>query len=199
MSSQDRSNLLRQPSWARKESEPIQVGGPQVVLRGLNTNQVGPRWAPGVQRAEHTHTPSPCLTHQGACLCVQIAELVDCKNTGDTYEVEYTVQKLPGPKRHLFSSVRLGSNGRWVCFNSNEFQADHPIISRQVSEYRLHEVSRSIPGMHSTPSDSTGLHACRYNRLFTVTGQCLEEDLPKFDAVIKTAVRSLKAELQPTL
>ena len=108
---------------------------------------------------------------------MQIAELVDCKNTGDTYEVEYTVQKLPGPKRHLFSSVRLGSNGRWVCFNSNEFQADHPIISRQVSEYRLHEVSRSIPGMHSTPSDSTGLHACRYNRLFSVTGQCLEEDL----------------------
>ena len=46
---------------------------------------------------------------------------------------------------------------------------------------------------------STGLHACRYNRLFTVTGQCLKEDLPKFDAVIKTAVRSLKAELQPTL
>ena len=49
-------------------------------------------------------------------------------------------------------------------------------------------------------SPTTGLHgACRYNRLFTVTGQCLEEDLPKYDAVIKAAVRSLKAELQPTL
>ena len=44
---------------------------------------------------------------------MQIAKLVDSKDTGSTYEVEYTIQKLPGPKRHLFSSVMLGSNGRW--------------------------------------------------------------------------------------
>lgn len=67
---------------------------------------------------------------------------------GQSYDVEYTVQKLPGPQRHLFSSVVLGSNGK-------------------------------------------------YNRLYTVTGQCLEEDVPKYKAVLQQAVNSFNAEVKP--
>ena len=36
----------------------------------------------------------------------------------------------------------------------------------------------------------------RYNRLYTVTGQCLEEDVPAYLELIQGTVRSLKAELQ---
>jgi len=45
----------------------------------------------------------------------QICKLVDSKDTGRSYEIEYTIEKLPGQKRHLFSSVSLGSNERYVC------------------------------------------------------------------------------------
>ncbi|GAX86069.1 hypothetical protein CEUSTIGMA_g13483.t1 [Chlamydomonas eustigma] len=103
VSSQDRSMMLRQPSWARKPNEVIQV-----------------------------------------------AELVSCKATSNKYFVEYTIEKIPGPKRHLYSSFILGSNGR-------------------------------------------------YNRLYTVTGQCLEEDVPKYGNLISSSVASLSADLLPNV
>jgi hypothetical protein len=103
VSSQDRSMLLRQPSWARKPNEVIQV-----------------------------------------------AELVSSKATSDKYFVEYTIEKMPGPKRHLYSSLILGSNGR-------------------------------------------------YNRLYTVTGQCLEEDVSTYGKLISSSVTSLSAELLPNI
>lgn len=79
---------------------------------------------------------------------IQIAKLVDCKDAGDRYNVEYTVQKLPGPQRHLLSTVMVGSNGR-------------------------------------------------YNRFYTVTAQCLEEDLPKYRPALEAAIRTFKADMQP--
>ncbi len=79
---------------------------------------------------------------------IQIAELVDAKSTGDKYNVEYTIEKRPGPKRHLLSAVILGYNGR-------------------------------------------------YNRLLTVTGQCLEEDWAKYQAVIRASVASVVTDLVP--
>lgn len=45
---------------------------------------------------------------------LQIAELVDYGGNSQVYNVEYTIRKMPGPQRHLYSSVVLGSNGRWV-------------------------------------------------------------------------------------
>ncbi len=32
---------------------------------------------------------------------------------------------------------------------------------------------------------------CRYNRLYTVTAQCLEEDRPQYEATLQAIVRSL--------
>eukprot|EP00955_Chlamydomonas_euryale_P059160 357293-Chlamydomonas_euryale.AAC.3 len=81
---------------------------------------------------------------------VQVARLIDYKavNGGETYQVEYTVQKLPGPVRHLFSTASLGTNGR-------------------------------------------------YNRLYTLTAQCLEDDLPKYQTILQDAVKSFR--IQKTL
>lgn len=81
---------------------------------------------------------------------IQIAELVNYSASGgDAYNVEYTIQKLPGPQRHLYSTVVLGSNGR-------------------------------------------------YNRLYTVTAQCLAEDLPRYQVALTDTLRSFKANLQPS-
>uniref|UniRef100_A0A7S0WYF0 PsbP C-terminal domain-containing protein n=1 Tax=Chlamydomonas leiostraca TaxID=1034604 RepID=A0A7S0WYF0_9CHLO len=44
---------------------------------------------------------------------VQVARLVDYKESRGQYFVEYTVQKLPEAQRHLLSTVALGSNGRY--------------------------------------------------------------------------------------
>jgi hypothetical protein len=43
---------------------------------------------------------------------IQVAELINFDDKNNQYRVEYTVQKLPEPKRHLLSAVALGSNGR---------------------------------------------------------------------------------------
>jgi hypothetical protein len=41
-----------------------------------------------------------------------VASLIDYKEARGQYFVEYVVQKLPEPQRHLLSTVALGSNGR---------------------------------------------------------------------------------------
>ena len=46
------------------------------------------------------------------CACsVQEAKLLDTKDEGGVYMVEYTVLKDPVPQRHLLSRVALGYNG----------------------------------------------------------------------------------------
>lgn len=44
----------------------------------------------------------------------QIAKLLDAKDQGDTYLVEYTIEKPPEPQRYLLSLVSLAPNNRWV-------------------------------------------------------------------------------------
>lgn len=72
---------------------------------------------------------------------VQIAKLLDARETKGMYYVEYTVEKQPGPKRHLYSLVALAYNGR-------------------------------------------------YNRLYTLTGQCLEEQAGQVEPVLKQVLAS---------
>lgn len=72
---------------------------------------------------------------------VQIAKLVDAQEKRGMYYVEYTVEKRPGPKRHLYSVVALAYNGR-------------------------------------------------YNRLYTLTGQCLEEQVDQVEPVLKQVMSS---------
>lgn len=72
---------------------------------------------------------------------VQIAKLVDAKETRGMYYVEYTVEKQPGPKRHLYSLVNLSYNGR-------------------------------------------------YNRLYTLTAQCLEDQVDQVEPVLKQMLGS---------
>eukprot|EP00798_Chlamydomonas_sp_ICE-L_P024016 gene24016-9591_t len=79
---------------------------------------------------------------------VQIAKLVDYKGSLDQYSVEYTVQKLPEAKRHLFSVVQLGNNGV-------------------------------------------------YNRLYTATAQCLEDDLPKYKSEMEAALKTFVSNDKP--
>ena len=81
---------------------------------------------------------------------IQIAKLIDAVDRGgQIYEVEYTVQKFPSPiKRHLFSAVSVGFNGK-------------------------------------------------YNQLYTITGQCREEDLQVYRDLLIQTVRSFKSELKP--
>ena len=38
---------------------------------------------------------------------------------------------------------------------------------------------------------------CRYNRLYTVTAQCLEEDLPRYEPLLRSAIKTFKVDLQP--
>lgn len=38
---------------------------------------------------------------------LQIAKLLDAKDNGDTYVVEYTIEKPPEPERYLLSVVTL--------------------------------------------------------------------------------------------
>ncbi|KXZ47533.1 hypothetical protein GPECTOR_34g692 [Gonium pectorale] len=73
---------------------------------------------------------------------IQIAKLVDAAEVGGKYFVEYTVQKLPEPQRHLYSVLALGYNGV-------------------------------------------------YNRLYTLTGQSLEEERPRYEEAILAMARSL--------
>jgi hypothetical protein len=42
---------------------------------------------------------------------VQEAKLLDAKDEGGMYTVEYTVLKDPVPQRHLLSRVAIGYNG----------------------------------------------------------------------------------------
>ncbi|KAF8072745.1 PPD3 [Scenedesmus sp. PABB004] len=72
---------------------------------------------------------------------VQVAKLLDARETRGMYYVEYTVEKQPGPKRHLYSLVALAYNGR-------------------------------------------------YNRLYTLTGQCLEEQVDAAAPVLQAALKS---------
>eukprot|EP00775_Hariotina_reticulata_P006301 gene6301-6536_t len=72
---------------------------------------------------------------------VQIARLEDALETKGMYFVDYTIEKLPGPKRHLYSLVALAFNGR-------------------------------------------------YNRLYTLTAQCLEEQVPQVAPVLKQVLAS---------
>jgi hypothetical protein len=72
---------------------------------------------------------------------IMVAKLVDAKEIGSTYSVEYTVQQLPEPQRHLKSRVALGYNGT-------------------------------------------------YNRLYTLTAQCLEEDRGKYSATLDAVIKS---------
>lgn len=44
---------------------------------------------------------------------IQIAKLVDAGEVDASYFVEYTVQKSPSPKRHLYSKLSLGYNGMY--------------------------------------------------------------------------------------
>lgn len=60
------------------------------------------------------------------------------------YQLEYSVERIPGPKRHLYSMVALAYNGR-------------------------------------------------YNRLYTLTAQCLEEQVPQYGAVLQQAINSFVA------
>ncbi|MEW5316020.1 MAG: hypothetical protein WDW38_007412 [Sanguina aurantia] len=91
---QDKSNLLRQPKWARKKED-----------------------------------------------IIQIALLVDAKESRDMYQIEYTVRKEEEAQRHLYSVLALAPNGR-------------------------------------------------YNRLYTVTAQCLEQDLPTLKPVLSAMLAS---------
>ncbi|GIL66770.1 hypothetical protein Vafri_20280, partial [Volvox africanus] len=44
---------------------------------------------------------------------IQIAKLVEASEISNRYFVEYTVQKLPEPQRHLYSMLALGYNGMY--------------------------------------------------------------------------------------
>lgn len=79
---------------------------------------------------------------------IQVASLVDYSESNGQYFVEYTVQKMPEPQRHLLSRLALGSNGM-------------------------------------------------YNRLYTLTAQCPEDDLPKYRAILQAAVDSFEAHVKP--
>jgi hypothetical protein len=72
---------------------------------------------------------------------IQIAKLLDAAETRGMYYVEYTVEKQPGPKRHLYSMVALSYNGR-------------------------------------------------YNRLYTLTAQCLESQVAETEPVLKEVLKS---------
>ncbi|KAK9794914.1 hypothetical protein WJX73_005447 [Symbiochloris irregularis] len=74
---------------------------------------------------------------------VQLAELLNAKQVGKNYFVEYTVTKPKQSKRHLLSLVALGNNGR-------------------------------------------------YNRLYTATAQCPEEDLGNYKPALEAALKSFK-------
>lgn len=59
------------------------------------------------------------------------------------YQLEYSVEKIPGPKRHLYSMVALAWNGR-------------------------------------------------YNRLYTLTAQCLEEQVPQYEKQLLEVLASFQ-------
>jgi len=59
------------------------------------------------------------------------------------YQLEYSVEKVPGPKRHLYSLVALAFNGR-------------------------------------------------YNRLYTLTAQCLEDQVPQYEPVLLQVLSSFQ-------
>lgn len=59
------------------------------------------------------------------------------------YQLEYSVEKIPGPKRHLYSLVALAFNGR-------------------------------------------------YNRLYTLTAQCLEDQVPQYEPVLLKVLSSFQ-------
>ncbi|KAL6751839.1 hypothetical protein V8C86DRAFT_2768532 [Haematococcus lacustris] len=80
---------------------------------------------------------------------IQVAKLVDYNETRGQYLVEYTVQKLPEPARHLYSAVALGNNGR-------------------------------------------------YNRLYTLTAQCGEEQVAQWGPLLRQIVASFKPDVPPT-
>lgn len=52
--------------------------------------------------------------HEHHHLLAQVVKLVDAGARGDSYFVEYTVQKMPEAKKHLYSQLALGYNGRCV-------------------------------------------------------------------------------------
>lgn len=74
---------------------------------------------------------------------IQVAKLLEAKEIGDYYFVEYTVVKDPDA-RHLFSLIALGFNGR-------------------------------------------------YNRLYSVTAQCKEDELELFRPTLAVIINSFKA------
>lgn len=91
------------------------------------------------------------MAHDGTGACAQPHSPPDSTQRSrappaprrDQYFVEYTVEKIPGPKRHLYSTVALAWNGR-------------------------------------------------YNRLYTLTGQCLEEALPQYEGALRSVLQSFQ-------
>jgi hypothetical protein len=72
---------------------------------------------------------------------IQIAKLIDAAEKSGMYYVEYTVEKQPGPKRHLYSMVAMAYNGH-------------------------------------------------YNRLYTLTAQCLEDKVAEAEPTLKQVLKS---------
>jgi hypothetical protein len=103
----DRSYLLRAkiPS-----AEPVQVTPMQYPLKSFHFSLI--TRLPCRPSNLCALLTSPVFPPSSSSSWTQIAKLVDYRSTGDVYSVEYTVQKLPGPQRHLYSACILGSNGR---------------------------------------------------------------------------------------
>jgi len=74
---------------------------------------------------------------------VQVAKLLDAEEKRGMYFVEYTVQKMPDPKRYFKSVVALSNNGK-------------------------------------------------YNRLYTVTAQCLDEQLQEYGPALDKVIASFE-------
>ncbi|KAJ9517382.1 hypothetical protein QJQ45_016759 [Haematococcus lacustris] len=108
---------------------------------------------------------------------IQVAKLVDYNETRGQYLVEYTVQKLPEPARHLYSAVALGNNG------SETDNGIHTVVTFGLTP-------------HLTPClTHTSL---RYNRLYTLTAQCGEEQVAQWGPLLRQIVASFKPDVPPT-
>jgi hypothetical protein len=52
---------------------------------------------------------------------------------------------------------------------------------------------------HPHPLQPTCIVRIRYNRLYTVTAQCSEEELPRYRATLEKVVNSFATELKPLI
>mmetsp|Transcript_23747 Transcript_23747/g.52099 ORF Transcript_23747/g.52099 Transcript_23747/m.52099 type:complete len:280 (+) Transcript_23747:50-889(+) len=82
---------------------------------------------------------------------VQVARLVAAKDTGGCYNVEYTVQMVPGGvQRHLLSALTLGSNGlynRLYTVTGQCPEADlakyRPVLEAMIKSFEVSEAPRA--------------------------------------------------------